>query len=400
MVRFQVKKINTRQAVELVTRLMAIPGQSCEEGLVAGEVEQVLAEAGVAASAISYDTAHRRSFRSGEIGNLIVRLPGARGLPRLLLSAHLDTVPVCVGSKPKRRGDRISSADPHTGLGADNRAGVAAVLTAAIEASRELGTAIPPLTLCFFVQEEIGLQGSRHVSVSKFGKPTMALNFDGSHPHKMTIGATGGERIKIRLHGLAAHAGLAPDEGASSITCAGLAIASLHKQGWLGAVRRRGKSGTSNIGVVRGGVATNVVAEYTELDAEARSHDSAFRQAIGDALEAAFMEAAAQTRSRGGVAVRAEVERRVDYEPFRLDEDAAVISSVASAIEAAGATPQSVVSNGGLDANWMVRHGLPTVTVGCGQRDVHTTQETLDIPDFLAACQIGKNVIYQVAAQH
>ncbi len=393
----KVKKINSKRAIALVTRLMAIPGRSCEEGHIAREVESVLVAAGLAGSVI-YDNAHRRSPTPGENGNLIVKLPGARGMPRLMLSAHLDTVPVCLGSRPRRLGDTITSADPSTGLGADDRAGVAAVLTAATEALED-GAVLPPLTLCFFVQEEIGLHGSRHVSVSKLGKPSMALNFDGSHPFKMTIGATGGERIKIKMRGLGAHAGLAPADGASALTATGLAVAALQKKGWLGAIRKSGQVGTSNIGVIHGGVATNVVADYAEIDAEARSHNNEFREVIADAIEAAFVEAASKTRSQQGIPVRAEVTRRVDYDSFRLPADAPAISIVTSAIEATGATPVGTVSNGGVDANWIVKHGIPTVTIGCGQRNVHTTQEALHIPDFLAACQIGKNVILSSALQ-
>ena len=154
--------------------------------------------------------------------------------------------------------------------------------------------------------------------------------------------------------------------------------------------------GTSNIGVVRGGVATNVVADYAEIDAEARSHDGEFRLAIADAIELAFVESAAATRSKDGQAVRAEVIRRVDYESFRLDEKSPVVSLVTSSMSALGHDPTCVVTNGGVDANWMVKHGLPTVSIGCGQRDVHTTKESLHIPDFLTACSIGKSVIMSI----
>ena len=49
------------------------------------------------------------------------------------MMAHLDTVPICVGCKPERRGEYIESVSPQTGLGADNRSGVAVVLAAALE---------------------------------------------------------------------------------------------------------------------------------------------------------------------------------------------------------------------------------------------------------------------------
>ncbi len=382
---------NSKRAIQLVSDLMSIRGPSCEETQVAQFIESYLKEHGLA-EAVTYDNAHKKTPRPGAIGNMLVKLPGSAKRPRILLSAHMDSVPLCVGCKPKRQGDQIRSSDKTTALGADDRAGVAAILIGLQEAI-ESGQPLTPATLCFFVQEEIGLQGSRHLQVAKLGKIDMAFNFDGSSPQKLTIGATGGEKLKVVLHGLASHAGLAPAAGASAIHAAGLAIASLHKDGWLGAVRKGKQVGTSNIGIIQGGAATNVVCDRVEIAAEARSHDSQFRDAIASAMAQAFVQASEKVKSTSGVAVRAEVERRVDYESFRLAEDAPVVQAASSAIKALGGSPTLAISNGGVDANWLVRHGIPTVTLGCGQRDVHTTSEALDIPDYLVACGIVQRLL-------
>ena len=44
-------------------------------------------------------------------------------------------------------------------------------------------------------------------------------------------------------------------------------------------------------------------------------------------------------------------------------------------------------TNGGLDANWLVRHGVPTVTFGAGQNNPHTVEEFVSVPDFLDGCR-------------
>ena len=54
-----------------------------------------------------------------------------------------------------------------------------------------------------------------------------------------------------------------------------------------------------------------------------------------------------------------------------------------------GAFAQAQICDGGLDANWMAVHGFPAVTMGCGQHDIHTVQERLFIPEYLAACKAG-----------
>jgi tripeptide aminopeptidase len=48
-----------------------------------------------------------------------------------------------------------------------------------------------------------------------------------------------------------------------------------------------------------------------------------------------------------------------------------------------------VYSNGGLDANWLVKHGLPTVTIGAGQYEVHTVKEYVHLPEFANGCRLA-----------
>ena len=47
------------------------------------------------------------------------------------------------------------------------------------------------------------------------------------------------------------------------------------------------------------------------------------------------------------------------------------------------------VTNGGLDANWMVRHGIPTVTFGAGQNEIHTVEEWINLAEFESACRLA-----------
>ena len=147
-------------ALDRVLALLPIPGASGKEAAVARFVTDQLLAAGANSADIRHDKAHTRTPFNGETGNLIFRLPGTIKAPRRLLMAHMDTVPICVGSKPSRQGDFIRSSDPKTGLGADDRAGVAVVLTAAVEILRRK-LPHPPLTFFWPVQEEVGLYGAR-----------------------------------------------------------------------------------------------------------------------------------------------------------------------------------------------------------------------------------------------
>lgn len=381
--------LDTTAALNRFLALTAIPGPSGQEQQVADAIVAQLKAAGVPDAQIAFDDANLRTPISGGPGNLIVRLPGTTEGPTTLLSAHMDTVPVCVGSQPAVDGDYARSSNPETGLGADNRSGCAAILSAAVELLRS-GRPHPPLVLCWFVQEEIGLQGSRHLDASRMGRVDRAVNFDGGTVEKLTVGAIGGQRMTIVVRGIAAHAGVAPQDGASAIVIASRAIADLDSAGWLGAVQRSdGSQGTANVGVFQGGDATNVVTPRVLIRAEARSHDAAVRQRIVDEIRTAFERAAAAVTNAAGQVGSIEFHSQIDYEAFRIDEDSPCVIAARRAIEAVGREPVVAVANGGLDANWLFRHGIAAVTLGCGQRNVHTAAEQLCIPDYLDACRIA-----------
>ncbi len=375
-------------ALQLVQELMAIPGKSCLEREVVEFLCQRLRQAGLPESAMMIDDSQTRSPFGGNTGSLIVKLPGRKKGPRRLLMAHLDTVPLCVGCQPVRDGDVFRSANPATALGADDRGGVAVLLYSLLEILRQ-DLPHPPVTFFWPIQEEIGLLGARHVKVADLGNPKLCFNWDGGSPQMACIGATGGYNIEIQVSGIASHAGVHPEQGASAIAIASLAIADLQQKGWHGLIQKGRKRGTSNIGIISGGDATNVVTSSVTIEAEARSHDPKFRERLVNEFRKAFERAVKQVRTDSGQRGRIEFKADLKYESFKLDESEPAVQEAQRAIRKIGLEPSIRISNGGLDANWLSSRGLPTVTLGCGQQDVHTVKETLHIPSFLAACRIG-----------
>jgi tripeptide aminopeptidase len=385
--------IDVDAALRRFLKLAAIEGISGKERPVIDAIIAMLQEAGVDPRAMRTDDANSRSHIGGEVGNLIVDIPGTIPGPTTLLSAHTDTVPVCVGSDPVVDGDLVRSRNPASGLGGDDRAGCATLVTAVTELLRSRRPH-PPIKLLFFVQEEIGLAGSRNLDPALIGPVDRAFNFDGGRLEKVTVGATGGERITIELHGTPAHAGVAPQTGASAIVMAARAIDRLHRDGWLGLVDKPGIGvGTSNVGVINGGDATNVITPLVRLRAEARSHNPVMRKRIVEEICGAFQAAAAEVTTDCGTCGRADFSTRIDYDSFRLADDDPIVVAVKRAIEATGRVPYCDVTNGGLDANWLHKHGIPAATLGCGQLDIHTTNEKLSIPDYLDACRVALRLI-------
>jgi tripeptide aminopeptidase len=381
-------QVAKKAALDLVTKMMAIPGKSCQEKQVVEFIQARLLEAGIDPKAMLVDSVQKQSPYGGDVGNLIVKLKGTKKGPRRLLMAHVDTVPLCVGSRPVRRGEVIEAKDSHTALGADNRAGASVVLTAILEILRQ-GLDYPPLTLFWPVQEEIGLLGARHVKLSNLGDPKLCFNWDGGISEAVTIGATGAYDMEIEVEGLASHAGVHPERGISAIAIAGRAIADLAENGWHGLIIKGKNTGTSNIGLIQAGEATNVVTPHLILRAEARSHDPAFRKTIIGEFQAAFQRAVKATKNDVGKMGSVKFTADLKYESFQLAEKEPVVLAAVNAVKAIGLPAELRISNGGLDANWLSARGLPTVTLGCGQQDVHTVNESLHIERYQNACQIA-----------
>lgn len=378
-------------AVARLMRFLAVPGITGQEAAIGQEVIRALLEAGVPRKQIRFDDAHRRIPLPTQTGNLIVDLPGTKSGPRQLFMTHLDTVPLCAGAVPVRKGERIVPRGK-TALGGDNRTGVGCLVTLV---ATLLERKIPhgPLTVLFTVREESGLWGARFVDAADLGQPQFGFNVDGRSPREITHGATGAERWQVEILGRAAHAGAHPEQGISASVVASLALADVYQAGWFGKIRQGTRQGTSNVGSIGGpdgtsaGQATNVVTDFALILGEARSHDGKFNRAITKAYRDAFRRAAATVKNVDGKRARIRFTSRHDYYPFKLKETCEVVATAQAAARVAGWDPELRITNGGLDANWLVRHGVPTITFGAGQNNVHTTDEYVNIPDYLDGCR-------------
>ena len=115
-------------AIRHLMDLLKVPGPSGGEAAVAALVSAKLIKCGCKKSWLSHDNAHKKIGDGYEVGNLIVKLPGTTRGARRLFSGHMDTVPLCRGAIPVRRGNRIVPRT-RTALGGDNRTAVSCLVT-------------------------------------------------------------------------------------------------------------------------------------------------------------------------------------------------------------------------------------------------------------------------------
>jgi tripeptide aminopeptidase len=390
-------EVDHAAALDRLIHFLAVPGITGQEAAIGQEIVTALVEAGVPRELIAFDDAQTRIPEPTQTGNLIVKLPGTskKAARPLLFMTHMDTVPLCAGAKPKVQGTRVvNEQEGTTALGGDNRTGCAVLVTLVAELIKQK-LSHPPLTLLFTVREESGLYGAKYLNPTELGDPAMGFNVDGRSAADVIIGAIGADRWTVDIRGKASHAGVAPEKGISATMVLALAMAQVYSGGWWAKVKKDGKEGTSNIGPVgtldgrSAGDATNVVTDFVHVKGESRSHDAKFVRQISAAFKTAFTAAASKVKDNEGRSAKVKFTSRLDYLPFRLKEDAPVAKKAAKAVLAIGREPNLRVTNGGLDANWMVKHGIPTVTFGAGQNEIHTVKEFVDLTEFESGCRLA-----------
>lgn len=359
-----------QRLIETFLDLVRIDSESLQEREIQDYLRRQLEAIGFQ---VEEDDAGRRI--SGNAGNLIARWPATDPhRPPLFFNAHVDTVKPGKGVRPQILEDGTIAASGDTVLGGDDKAGVV-VLLEALRVVHESGLPHGIVEVVYTVAEEIGLLGAKALDLSSFQAP-YAFVLDGGTPiGKATLAAPSHINLSVRLRGKAAHAGVRPEAGINAIQMAATAIASMR----LG---RIDEETTANVGIIQGGTATNIVPEWVEVRAEARSHSEAkLRRQIAH-MRRQFEEAA--YRWGGQVEIR---EERI-YNAFRVSQRSQVCRHFRAACRRLGLNPLFAVSGGGSDANIFNERGLPAIVIACGQQNVHTFQERVHPDDLVKAVEL------------
>jgi tripeptide aminopeptidase len=321
----------------------------------------------------------------GNTGNVFALLKGSKpGAPRIMFSAHMDSVEPCAGIEPRLK-DGIITAGGATILGADCKSGIVPILEA-LRVVRDQGLPHGDIQIVFTVAEEGGVNGSKNMDPARLAAD-MAFVMDASGaPGKLITRAPGKTRVDVVIHGKKAHAGLAPEDGVNAIVVAGKALAQL-TQG------RIDPETTANVGVIAGGESTNVVPDRVLIACEARSQDNAKLTALVGQMTRTFTQVA-QTNG-----ARAEVTTRRDYDPYALAPDAPQVVLARQAMESLGLTPDPAPTGGGSDANFFNAYGTPTVVLGTGMAKGHTLEEFIREEHLYQTCELVLAIIKTAAAK-
>jgi tripeptide aminopeptidase len=358
-------------------RLCEIPSPTGEERAVADAVLAELRELGVE---VNEDGAAAPAEAGA--GNLIARIPGEHDA-WAMFACHLDTVPhdgpievVLDQGVYRSRGETI--------LGADDKAAV----TVLMELSARRAHRPPPIGLevLFTVAEEDGLRGAKALEPGSL-RSSLGFVLDHASPiGEVITAAPTHKRLVAEFEGAEAHAGIRPEEGRNAIQAAAAAVSGMK----LG---RLDKATTANVGMISGGVASNVVPGRCRIEGEARSLDDERASSTVGAMVDACTWAASEYECDVDVAV-AEM-----FRAYRVSSSSPSVKVAREALRRCGVEPREVATGGGSDANALKAAGYDCVLLANGTEANHTPHESVAaerIVHMLAVCE----ALVEVSAEH
>lgn len=346
----------TERLLQIFSELVAIDSPSFGERAVADYIRDRLARLGISCTE---DDAGGEI--GGNCGNLFARVPGDPAGEPLLLCTHMDTVEPSKGKRAVVHPDGTITSAGDTVLGADDFAGVAAVL-AVLERLSEENAPHPPLELLFTVAEEPYCTGVRYFDFSKCAAKTgYVLDLTGPIG-TAAIAAPTVLSFTITVQGKAAHAGFAPETGINAVEIAARSLAQL-PQGRL-------DGGTTlNFGVISGGKAANIVPERCTVTGEIRSAQHEHALSVFDRVCAAFRQ---EAEVRGAQLV---VTQDIPLKAYRAAEDGDAVLRFRRACQMLGLPVRLVETFGGSDNAALQAHGIDGIVVANAMFNCHAVDE-------------------------
>ena len=341
-----------------------------------------------------------------EHGYVLATLPGAGadGAPTVGLMAHVDTSPDESGAnvKPqvlerydgddiqlpgnpkqvlspseskllaKRIGHDIVTTDGTTLLGADDKAGVAEIMSAVAYLIRS-DEPRAPLRVAFTVDEEVGL-GAIHFDIDAYGAD-FAYTVDGTEIAGIDDETFSASEAVIVFHGRGVHPGSAKGKLVNSVKLATRFVASLppgtnspettdEREPYVHPTRIHGSTEETTVTMI-----------LRSFDAgELTTNEELVRRLAEDAV--ADVEQAS-----------VEVRIRSQYRNMKetLDEHPQIVAAAMEAVRRAGLEPKLGSIRGGTDGSILTARGLPTPNIFTGGNEYHSVREWASAQDMAAS---------------
>ncbi|MCS7149571.1 MAG: M20/M25/M40 family metallo-hydrolase [Caldimicrobium sp.] len=318
-----------------------------------------------------------------EVGNLIVKIPGKKEVPPLLLCAHLDTVGPCEGIEVIEEEDLLRS-NGKTILGADDKAGIA-VLVELAKALKENSFSHAPLEIVFTTCEEIGLLGAKNLDF-KHINAKWALVLDSENPEEVVNAAPSSYQFSVKVFGKSAHAGIEPEKGINAIKILAQIVSSLP-------TGRIDYETTMNIGKINGGVYVNVVPDFAFIEGEMRSHSEEKLNSLKSEVEDKVREIIENHPHKIDTLPSYKINFTTVFKAFHIEEEDPLARMIREAGYLAGLEVKFKKKEGGSDANVFNAQGIKTLILGTGMQKVHTTEEFIRKKDLFNCARLVSTAV-------
>lgn len=309
---------------------------------------------------------------NGKIKNMIGFIEGNdKTKEPIFFCAHADTVEPSKDIEPiiDEENGMIKSSG-NTILGADDKAGITAMLELAYHLREEPHSKYGDIYLIITSAEEIGLVGARHLDISRIkAKYGYCLDSHGEVGTAVIKGATH-YRFSVECIGKSSHAGIDPEKGINAIKMSAYMIDRLPS----GIID---EETVMNIGEIKGGKATNIVPDNVVFEGEIRSFKN---EKIQKEIEKIY-QLANETKEKFKGDIKINIEKL--YDGYEIPEDSPIVKKYVDTCYKIGIKPVLTSTRGGSDANILNSKGLQTLNISCGMRNPHSTEEFIYIRDLL-----------------
>ncbi len=286
------------------------------------------------------------------------------GDPRVVLDPAIDR------ALAARRGDTIITADGTTLLGADDKAGVAVIVTVAERLLADASIPHGDVRICFTPDEETGT-GIGHLALEQLGAD-VAYTLDGEALGEVTYESFSADQAVIRIQGVAIHPGKAKGRMVNALTLAAKLIGLLPQHARTPETTD-GRDGFIHLVHMQG------TAADVELTFILRDFELAGLEAHGRALQAAA-NAVAELEPRAKVTCT--ISRQYRNMRYWLEKDLRPAELALEAVRCAGVTPIQVPVRGGTDGSQLTERGLPTPNLFAGVHNPHGPQEWASVEEM------------------
>lgn len=420
LIRTQIKETGMRtefdtELEERLVRYAAIDSQSDEDspGSPSTDIQLDMARLLVA----ELEEMGAEDVHLTDYGTVLATVPATAEGPVLGLLAHVDTAPAynATGVKPvvhrnynggeiafadapelrlspeispylgQKAGDDIITASGTTLLGADDKAGIAIIMTAARHLLANPSIPHGRIRIAFTPDEEIG-RGVDARLPADLGAD-YAYTFDGSKPGEIIYETFSADAALVTVTGVSAHPGWARDKLVNALHLAAKIVQTL-PQVTRTPETTDGRAGFLHLTEMRGNAAEcelKLILRDFELDG-LESHGALLRQVC---------EAVAATEPRA----RITCEIRPQYRNMRywLEKDMTPVELAREACRAVGLDPKGEPIRGGTDGSRLTEMGVPTPNIFTGMQEIHGPLEWISVQDMGLATKVALELVQRAA---